>query len=136
MKKPKKNKSKGLRKTGAPWGRAASEHRPGLFIKAYLMEHGQACCADVFYALKQNLKRINQERIMIGDKPIRGCTYNSFAKYWYWFKKLGLIESTDGSELSVYDFLKQRQFYRLTATGEGEEMAWNDPVRAAHPEFG
>jgi len=105
-------------------------------MKSYLVEHGEACCADVFYSLKQELKRINQERIEIGDRRIRGCTYASFSKYFAWYKLLGLVEPTDRRERAVYDFLEQRQFYRLTAKGEAEEAAWRDPVRAAHPEFG
>jgi hypothetical protein len=130
-----KKATKGLRKTGVPWGRAGSEYRPGVFINLYLAQNGEACCAEVFYALKQNLKAINKERDEIGDKLIRGCTYNSFAKYWHWYKKMGLIEPTGRTEPSVYEFLQERQFYRLTATGGSEEMAWQDPVRAAHPEF-
>ncbi|MFC1910987.1 hypothetical protein ACFLXC_06945 [Chloroflexota bacterium] len=31
---------------GIPWGRAASEHRPGLFTRQYLAEHAEACAAD------------------------------------------------------------------------------------------
>ncbi|GAI54505.1 unnamed protein product, partial [marine sediment metagenome] len=39
-------------------------------------------------------------------------------------------------EPAVYDFLKPRQFYRLTAKGEAEEEGWADPLRTMHPEFG
>ena len=126
----------GSSKTGVPWGRAASEHRPGLFIKRYLQEHGEGCAADVFYALKEQLRTINQERVEIGDKPIRGCTYNSFAKYFHWFKLLGLVEPTERREAAVYSFLQERQFYRLSTRGEAEEAAWNNPLRTVHPEFG
>jgi len=118
------------------WGRAASEHRPGLFSKQYLMEHGEVCAADVFYALRENLERINKERVEVGEKPIRACTYNSFAKYWHWFKLLGLIEPVDRREPAIYGFLEERQFYRLTNKGKVEEAGWQDPVRRAHPEFG
>jgi len=118
-----------------PWGRAASEHRPGLFTKQYLMEHGEACAADIFYALRENLERINSERIELKEKPIRGCTYNSFAKYWHWFKLLGLIEPVDRTEPSIYGFLEERVFYRLSDRGKVEEEAWQDPVRATHPEL-
>jgi len=118
-----------------PWGRGASEHRPGIFAKAYLLEHGEACAADVFYALRENLERINRMRIEIGEKPIRGCTYNSFAKYWHWFKLLGLIEPVDRREPAIYGFLEERQFYRLTNKGKAEVEAWEDPVKTAHPEF-
>lgn len=120
---------------GVAWGRAASEHRPGLFAKQYLAEHGEACAADVFYALRRNLEGINKERIEIGEKPIRGCTYNSFAKYWHWFKLLQLVEPVDRREVSVYDFLEKRVFYRLTDRGKVEVRAWEDPIAVAHPEF-
>jgi len=120
----------------APWGRGASEYRPGLFTKQYFEKHGEACCADVFHALKEDLRRINKERVEIGDRPIRGGTYNSYAKYWFWFRLLGLIEPVDRREPAVYDFLEERVFYRLTAKGRAEVGGWEDPVRAAHPEFG
>ena len=100
------------------------------------MEHSEACAADVFYALRENLEGINRMRIETGEKPIRGCTYNSFAKYWHWFKLLGLIEPVDRREPAIYAFLEERQFYRLTDKGKAEEEGWQDPVRAAHPEFG
>lgn len=118
------------------WGRGASEYRPGKFAKLYLAEHGEASAAGVFRALKDDLRRINKERAEIGDRPIKGGTYNSFAKYWHWFKLLALIEPTDRREPAVYDFLEERHFYRLTSKGEAEVRAWEDPVRTAHPEFG
>jgi hypothetical protein len=117
------------------WGRGASEHRPGLFTKSYLMQHPESSCADIFRALRENLEGINRMRVETGEKPIRGCTYNSFAKYWHWFKLLGLIEPVGREETSIYDFLEERVFYRLTVKGKAEEEAWQDPVRAAHPEF-
>jgi len=119
-----------------PWGRGASEHRPGVFAKEYLRQHPEGSCADVFNALRENLRRINKLRVETGERPIRGCTYNSFAKYWHWFKLLGLIEPTGKTEPAVYDFLADKKFYQLTDKGTVEEAAWLDPVRAAHPEFG
>ena len=118
------------------WGRGASLYRPGLFTKKYFEKHVESCCADVFYALREDLERINKERVEIGDTPIRGCTYSSYSKYWHWFKLLELIEPVDRREPAIYDFLEQREFYRLTDKGKVEEEAWQDPVRAAHPEFG
>ncbi len=118
------------------WGRGASEHRPCIFAKAYLTQNPESSCADVFHALRENLEIMNRERIEIGDKPIRGCTYNSFAKYWHWFKLLGLIEPTGDTESAIYSFLKKRVFYRLTDKGASEEAAWLDPTRMVHPEFG
>jgi len=119
-----------------PWGRGASEYRPGLFTKQYFVEHGEACAADIYYALSQEIERLNKERIEIGDKPFRRPNYSSFAKYFHWFKLLGLVEPIDRREPAIYGFLEERQFYRLTERGKAEEKAWQDPVRAAHPEFG
>ena len=115
-----------------PWGMAASEYRPGLFTKQYFEKHGQACCADICYTLSQEIEHLSKERIQIGGRP----NYSSFAKYFHWFKLLGLIEPVNRREPAMYSFLEERQFYRLTPKGEAEVKAWEDPVRAAHPEFG
>jgi len=118
-----------------PWGRAASEHRPGLFTEQYLMAHKEACAAEIFQALRENLERLNRLRIETGDKPIRGCTYNSYAKYFFWFVMMGLVEPTGRREPSVYGFLKDKRFYRLTDKGRTEVRAWEDPIAVVHPEF-
>lgn len=122
-------------KITVPWGRGASEFRPGIFSKQYLVEHGEAPASQVFSALNEALSQMNQDRIEIGDKPIRGCTYNSFAKYWHWFKLLGLIEPTSHTAPAIYDFLAQKRFYRMTDRGRNEVRAWEDPISAMHPEF-
>ena len=119
-----------------PWGRGASLYRPGLFTKTYFEKHGEACCADVYYGLSQEIERLNKERIEIGEAPFRRPNYSSFAKYFHWFKLLGLVERVDRREPAIYDFLEQREFYRLTDKGKAEVKAWEDPVRVAHPEFG
>lgn len=100
-----------------------------------MLEHEEAYAADIFYVLRENLERINKERIGVGEKPIRGCTYNSFAKYWHWFKLLDLIEPVDRTEPPIYDFLEDCVFYRLTDKGKAEVRAWEDPIVVAHPEF-
>ena len=79
---------------------------------------------------------MNKERIELGEKPLERPNYSSFAKYFHWFKLLGLIERADKREPAIYDFLKKRVFYRLTGKGQAEVRAWEDPVRAAHPQFG
>ena len=99
------------------------------------MEHSEGCAADIFYALREYLERLNKERVEIDEKPIRGGTYNSFAKYWHWFKLLGLTEPVDRREPATYDFLEERVFYRLTDKGRAEVRAWDDPVAIAHPEL-
>lgn len=118
------------------WGRAGSPYRPGLFSKRYFVEHGEACCADIYYVLSQEIERLNKERIEIAERPLRRPNYSSYAKYFHWFKLLGLIEPTGRREPAIYDFLEEKQFYRLTAKGASEEEAWQNPVSARHPEFG
>ncbi len=117
------------------WGRGASEYRPGLFTKQYFVEHGEACAADVYRALGQEIEKLNQERIGIEETLFRRPNYSSFSRYFHWFLILGLIKRTDRQEPAIYDFLEKRVFYRLTDRGRAEVRAWEDPVRAAHPEF-
>ena len=119
-----------------PWGRGASEYRPGKFTKQYFEKHGEACAADIYYALSQEIERLNKGRIEIEEKPFRRPNYSSFARYFHWFLLLGLIQRTDRRERAAYDFLEKRVFYRLTDKGRIEVRAWEDPVRAMHPEFG
>jgi hypothetical protein len=135
-KKPgKKTKLHYLPQITVPWGRAASEYRPGIFTKQYFVEHSEACCADVYYALSREIELLNAERIPIGEKPLRRPNYSSFARYFHWFLILGLIERTDRREPATYDFLKKRVFYRLTDRGVAEIKAWEDPISVIHPEF-
>jgi len=118
------------------WGRGASEYRPGIFIKGYLMEHAEACAADIYYALSEEIEHLNTARAEIGEAPFRRPNYSSFSRYFHWFKLLNLIEPTGETEDAIYKFLKKRVFYKLTSEGLSEVKAWEDPVRAAHPEFG
>jgi len=117
------------------WGRGASAWRPGLLIKKHFEEHPETCCADAYYSLSQQLETLNRERVEIGETPFRRPNYSSFSRYFHWFLILGLIERTGKVEASIYPFLEKRTFYRLTDKGKVEEEAWQDPVRAAHPEF-
>ena len=117
------------------WGRGASPYRPGIFTKKYFVEHGEACAADIYYALSQEIERLNKERIEVGEKPFRRPNYSSFAKYFHWFKLLGLVEPVDRRETAIYDFLEERVFYRLTDKGKVEVEAWQDPISVRHPEF-
>jgi len=118
------------------WGRGASEYRPGLFTKQYFEKHLEACCADVYYALSEEIERLNAVRAEIGESPFRRPNYSSFSRYFHWFLMLGLIERTDRRERAIYDFLEPRVFYKLTDKGRAEVRAWEDPVRVVHPEFG
>jgi len=117
------------------WGRGASPYRPGIFTKRYFEKHGEGCCADVYYALSEEIERLNKERIEISEKPFRRPNYSSFSRYFHWFLILGLIERTDKKEPAIYGFLQERVFYRLTDKGKVEEEAWQDPISVRHPEF-
>jgi len=119
-----------------PWGRGASLYRLGLFTKKYFEKHGEACAADIYYALSEEIEHLNKERIEICEKPFQRPNYSSFSRYFHWFLILKLIERTDRREPAIYDFLEERVFYTLTDKGKAEVRAWEDPVRAAHPEFG
>ena len=118
-----------------PWGRGASEYRPGIFTKKYFEKHGEACAADIYYALSKELERLNATRAEIDEAPFRRPNYSSFSRYFHWFLILGLIERTDKREPAIYDFLQKRVFYKLTNKGRVEKEAWRDPVRTKHPEF-
>jgi len=118
-----------------PWGRGASEYRPGVFTKHYLEEHSEACCADIYHALSQEIERLNRERYEIGERLFKRPNYSSFNRYFHWFLILRLVERTGKVEASIYPFLKKRVFYRLTSEGKIEEEAWQDPLRTAHPEL-
>jgi len=134
---PKKgNPQKDPPQIAGPWGRGASEYRPGLFTKQYFVEYGETCVADIYRAMSEEIERLNKERIEIGEKPFRRPNYSSFSRYFHWFLILGLIERTGRREQAIYDFLQKRVFYRLTEKGKLEVKAWEDPVRTVHPEFG
>jgi len=129
------NDIKNGRQSTTPWGRGASEYRPGIFTKHYFQEHGEACCADIYKAISLEIERLNKERVEIEEKPFKRPNYSSYSRYFHWFKVLGLIELTGKQEPADYDFLQDRQFYRLTKKGKREEQAWSDPLRTAHPEL-
>ena len=111
------------------WGRGASEYRPGLFTKQYFENHGEACAADIYHSLAEKIKALNEERVWIGDKPLRRPNYSSFSRYFHWFLILKLIERTDKREPAAYGFLRQKVFYKLTRAGKIEKKAWQDPTR-------
>ncbi len=117
------------------WGRGASEYRPGIFTKRFFVEHDEACAADIYYALSEEIARLNAARAEIEEAPFRRPNYSSFSRYFHWFLILGLIERTDKKEPAIYVFLQERVFYRLTDKGKVEVQAWQDPISVRHPEF-
>ncbi len=140
IRKARKDSGKERKATNPPritgfWGRGASLYRPGLFTKKYFEKHQEACAADVYRALGEEIERLNDERMRIGEKPFRRPNYSSFSRYFHWFLILKLIERTDKRESAIYDFLQKRVFYRLTDKGRVEMIAWEDPISVRHPEF-
>jgi len=129
------NGRRGPRNKSVPWGRAASEYRPGLFTKQYFENHGEACAADIYHSLTEKIKTLNEERVWIGDAPLRRPNYSSFSRYFHWFLIMGLIERTGRREPANYNFLQKKVFYRLTEKGKAEIRAWEDPISVKHPEF-
>ena len=117
------------------WGRAGSLYRPGLFMKQYFVEHDEACAADIYYFLSEEIERLNAARAEIEEAPFRRPNYSSFSRYFHWFLILGLIERTDKKEPAIYGFLQERVFYRMTDKGKAEVTAWEDPISVRHPEF-
>jgi len=117
------------------WGRGASEYRPGIFTKRFFVEHDEACAADIYYALSEEIERLNAARAEIEEASFRRPNYSSFSRYFHWFLILGLIERTDKKEPAIYVFLQERVFYRMTAKGKAEVTAWEDPISVRHPEF-
>ena len=115
------------------WGRGASEYRPGIFTKRFFVEHDEACAADIYYALSEEIERLNAARAEIEEAPFRRPNYSSFSRYFHWFLILGLIERTDKKEPAIYVFLQERVFYRMTAKGKAEVTAWEDPISVRHP---
>lgn len=118
-----------------PWGRAALDYRPGLFIKEFLTEHREACATDVYQGLSSKIISLNGEREKNRERPIRRPNYSSFARYFHWFLILGLVQRTGRREPAQYAFLQERVFYSLTSQGEAAVLPWADPIAATHPEF-
>ena len=138
-----------------PRGRAASAIRTGLFIKAYFLGKqvtlgiikspifgkSEACQSEIHAALKERYREENQLRKRRGECPLNPCTRENFGKYFRHLVTLGLVDFTGREEpiefpppgvtlLSIRgDEVKpsQRRFYRLTALGEAELLAWEDP---------
>jgi len=127
--------------TKKPRGRAASAIRTGLFIKAYLLEHGEACQSEIHAALKERYREENSNRKKRGEFPLNPCTRENFGKYFRHLVTLCLVEFTGREEpmefpppgvtlLSIRGdevVPSQRRFYHLTALGEAEVLAWEDP---------
>jgi DNA-binding PadR family transcriptional regulator len=99
-----------------------------LFIRDYLMEHGEACPYDIVRALRDLIKEEGWKRRI---------SYSNIRTTFWWLKKLGLIEPSGRVEPSSKPYLEPKIYYTLTKKGKTippESMAWRDPRRALYPE--
>ena len=119
----------------------AGRVRTGLFIKEYLLQHGEECIAELHRALKDEIAMENQRRPRW--KRLRGPTYASFLKYVHNLARLRLLEFSGREERPEFvatDQLLQidgstvvpsmKRYYRITGKGQMETEAWANPIRA------
>lgn len=72
------------------------------------------------------------------EAQYKGGTYNSFARYFHWFKQLGYVESvrtepstTKGSNTKPDKEYRDRHYYRISAKGRRASIEkWADPIEA------
>jgi DNA-binding PadR family transcriptional regulator len=98
-----------------------------LFIRDYLLEHGEACPYDIVKALRGEKEKEEKRRV----------SYQNIRNYFYLLRKLGLIEPSGRVEPSSKPFLQPKIFYRLTKKGlstDPESLEWLDPHRALYRE--
>jgi len=119
-------------------GRAASTVRTGMFIRQYLLAHGEASIIEIHQAFKDAIKAENANR----KRPIRKPTYESFSKYFRNLRTLGLVEFIGREETTMKAGLLSirgtaivpsvKRFYRLTALGAVDPAndGWYDPIKA------
>jgi len=96
----------------------------GLFIRDYLLEHGEAYAQEIWRALKK-------ARATAG---LHCCSYSSFrTNYIYVLKKLGLIEAvrTERARKGWY----RRVYYRIVQ-GRENDPRWIAPQKAFDPRRG
>ena len=104
----------------------------GEWIRDRLVAAGSAglTCADLHVARKREPDLIN-----------RGGTYNSFARFFHWYKQLGYIEETGVVEDSEskgggHSTLQPRKYFRITDAGlSAVPWGWIDPIGTLHPEW-
>ena len=81
-------------KITVPWGRAASEYRPGLFTKQYFVEHGEACAASHHFEVHR--KQIRRARL----EALAQQTLSAMQSLQMRFSRVvGVVDSDHGSTL-------------------------------------
>jgi hypothetical protein len=112
----------------------------GIWIRDKLLEAGSngITIADLHSARKSlGIGLIDEATVY------KGGTYNSFARYFHWFKQLGYVESvrtepstTKGRDDKPEEEYRDRHYYRISAKGRRAPLEkWADPIWAVHPEW-
>lgn len=98
-------------------------HPTSLFIRDYLLSHGEGYAQEVWRDLKK------------ARGGLHVCTYDSFKRnYIYILKKLGLIEPTR-TEVAVdrdgepHPEWYRRKYYRIVPGREGLTDEWTNPQK-------
>lgn len=103
----------------------------GLFIREYLLTHGEASPYDVYKELKTLLIEAG-----LPKRGMKWGSYQSVRNYFWWLEKLGLITPVR-EEPASKPFLHKKIYYKLTRKGmelPPESIEWSNPRRAAYPE--
>ncbi len=122
--------------------------RPGIFIKDYLSQHGQASIAEMHQAYTRRIKEENLRRKQLRKATISSATYHSFYAYFRALLALELVERIgdrdEGVAITAADQMgfaervdgkwrvvqgARERLWRLTGHGHAEVAAWRDPWR-------
>lgn len=121
----------------------------GLFIKDYLIEHGEACQQDIHESYRDALREM-YERAGRRFTKMDGRKYHSFTRFFSFLKQLGFVEVSGKEEPSIFqerfkEFYLEREmperipprtYYKLTDKGKkASDVDWSNPLRTLYPHF-
>ena len=93
-------------------------HPTSLFIRDYLLEHGEGYAQEMW----RKLKKAREGR--------KVCTCDSFKRnYVYILKKLGLIEEARREPVPGQPNWHERRYYRITPGREPLTDEWTNPQK-------
>ena len=104
------------------------------WIKDRLLQAGGSgvCMTDLFKELKEGQGMYKTD-----------ATYNSFARFFFWYEQLGYVEFTGQTEPSytkgreeireAENILASRKYFRITP--KGRAVDWSNPLAIKHPQL-
>ena len=95
-----------------------------LFIRDYLLEHGEGYIHEVYRSFREWLK---------SEGYTRFPSYQSFRTYFWRLRNLGLIEFVREEPSSNPVLKAPRRYYRIVP-GMENDVRWINPFRAIYPE--